>query len=379
MRRTAARSAALFAIAALTVVGPSATAATARCAGGRATIVGTEDADQIRGTRDADVILGLGGDDVIFGLRGDDRICGGDGNDRLVGGRGMDRLRGNAGNDVAQAGPGFDWLFGDVGDDALDGGAGLALLDYRAAPGPVLIDLGAGTAGGWGSDAVAGIATVWGSAFDDVLTGSDRAPDETVSYLLEGFVGMAGDDTMSGLAGPDFFQGGEGNDAMDGGDGGDEIDPGPGDDSIVGGPGYDRVSFWGSPQAVAVDLSAGTVTGDGSDTIATIEEVFGSPFGDTITGDGQANELYGDAGSQGCFIDGEPCPFGDDVIHGGGGTDFVAGGPGDDQLFGDDGDDRVDGWDGDDHLDGGAGTDDLAAGDGTDTCVNGETVTECEG
>jgi hypothetical protein len=70
-----------------------------RCAGKRATIVGTRGDDRLRGTKAADVIAGLRGDDVIKGRRGKDTICGGRGRDRLRGGPGRDRLRGGPGRD----------------------------------------------------------------------------------------------------------------------------------------------------------------------------------------------------------------------------------------------------------------------------------------
>jgi len=72
--------------------------ATSRCAGHRATIVGTRQDDELVGTRHADVIAALAGDDVVRGGGGDDVICGGRGNDQLVGGPGRDVLRGGAGH-----------------------------------------------------------------------------------------------------------------------------------------------------------------------------------------------------------------------------------------------------------------------------------------
>jgi uncharacterized delta-60 repeat protein len=71
--------------------------ATSRCAGRRATIVGTREDDELVGTRHRDVIVALAGDDVVRGRGGDDIICGGRGNDRLIGGAGRDVLRGGAG------------------------------------------------------------------------------------------------------------------------------------------------------------------------------------------------------------------------------------------------------------------------------------------
>jgi len=96
---------------------PAPAAATPRCAGRRATIVGTPGRDRLRGTRRADVIVALGGNDrvvagpgrdIVCGGRGDDRLSGGLGRDRLLGGRGRDRLLGGAGRDRLAGGPGRD-------------------------------------------------------------------------------------------------------------------------------------------------------------------------------------------------------------------------------------------------------------------------------
>lgn len=69
----------------------------ARCAGRRATVVGTRRSETLQGTPRRDVIAGLGGNDRIFGYGGNDLICGGSGNDTLVGGPGRDRLIGGPG------------------------------------------------------------------------------------------------------------------------------------------------------------------------------------------------------------------------------------------------------------------------------------------
>jgi uncharacterized delta-60 repeat protein len=95
-----------------------------RCAGRRATIVGTARRDVLRGTRRADVIVALGGNDWIRAARGSDRVCGGPGNDNLAGDAGRDRLLGGAGNDRLSGGPGNDRLLGQAGRDRLLGGAG---------------------------------------------------------------------------------------------------------------------------------------------------------------------------------------------------------------------------------------------------------------
>jgi uncharacterized delta-60 repeat protein len=86
-----------------------------RCAGRKATIIGTNRADKLKGTNGPDVIVGLGGNDTISGGRGNDLICGGDGNDRIDGGAGNDTLFGQAGRDQLFGGPGRDKLNGGPG------------------------------------------------------------------------------------------------------------------------------------------------------------------------------------------------------------------------------------------------------------------------
>jgi uncharacterized delta-60 repeat protein len=95
-----------------------------RCAGKRATIVGSPRSDRLKGTRRADVIVALGGNDRIAAGRGNDVICAGDGNDRIDGGVGNDRLYGQNGNDKLGGASGKDALSGGGGKDALNGGGG---------------------------------------------------------------------------------------------------------------------------------------------------------------------------------------------------------------------------------------------------------------
>ena len=96
----------------------------ARCAGLKATIVGTAQPDTLRGTPGPDVIAGLGGNDAISGLGGNDVVCGGGGNDTIAGGAGNDRLYGELGNDSLNGGPGNDILVGGPGLDRITGGPG---------------------------------------------------------------------------------------------------------------------------------------------------------------------------------------------------------------------------------------------------------------
>ena len=105
-------------------VGPNAGGRVPRCAGHRATIVGTSHRDKLKGTRRADVIVGLGGNDSISGLGGNDVICGGAGNDTVSGGNGADKLYGEAGKDKVLGGAGNDKMSGGAGNDTESGGAG---------------------------------------------------------------------------------------------------------------------------------------------------------------------------------------------------------------------------------------------------------------
>jgi len=93
-----------------------------RCS--EATIVGTEDSDNINGTPGADIIDGGGGNDIIYGLTGDDIICGGSGEDEIYGGAGDDSIFGGHGKDKISGGKGDDEINGGAGDDAVDGNGG---------------------------------------------------------------------------------------------------------------------------------------------------------------------------------------------------------------------------------------------------------------
>jgi uncharacterized delta-60 repeat protein len=95
-----------------------------RCAGKKATIVGSARSDRLKGTRRADVIVALGGNDRIAAGRGNDLICAGDGNDSVDGGTGNDRLYGQNGKDKLGGGSGKDALSGGSGKDRLAGGSG---------------------------------------------------------------------------------------------------------------------------------------------------------------------------------------------------------------------------------------------------------------
>jgi uncharacterized delta-60 repeat protein len=96
-----------------------------KCAGKKATVVGTNGKDKLKGTKKKDVISAGGGKDTVKGLGGNDLICGGKGKDKLVGGPGKDKLLGQQGNDKLLGGPGKDTLKGGPGKkDKVNGGPG---------------------------------------------------------------------------------------------------------------------------------------------------------------------------------------------------------------------------------------------------------------
>ena len=157
-----------------------------------------------------------------------------------------------------------------------------------------------------------------------------------VRSLIENAIGGSGDDSITGNAADNTLTGGDGDDVLQGG---------AGADSLVGGAGTDTASYAASSVGVTVDLLTGTTSGGDAvgDTFSSIENLSGSDFADTLTGDLGANSIYGGNGS--------------DTIHGGGGDDFLYGQGGGDSLFGDDGDDTLFASYSSEGLDGGAGSD----------------------
>jgi Ca2+-binding RTX toxin-like protein len=171
--------------------------------------------------------------------------------------------------------------------DSFLGVGGPTLPGESAPSGPIHVDLGSGsvTADGFGGqDSVSGVEDVVGTQFPDVLVGGPSP-----NTLL----GEGGDDRLSG---------------------------GRGDDAIGGGDGIDTVAFDGATKALNVDLRDATATGQGSDSLDSVEIVLGGPKGDTIRGDSLDDRLVGHGG--------------DDLLIGRGGADTLLGGSGADTLNG---------------------------------------------
>ena len=216
-------------------------------------------------------------------------------NNRLTGNSAANRLIGNDGNDV---------LVGLDGDDSLEGGNGIDRASYVSAGAAVVVSLaltGSQNTGGAGSDRLTLVEDIWGSLFNDILLGNGEP---------NALTGDAGNDIIRGRAGIDRLFGLTGNDVLEGG---------ADNDIVNGGVGIDRASYDSAGAAVTVNLAltgAQDTGGAGSDTLASIENLWGSDFGDTLIGNVRANALIGAGGG--------------DRLRGGNGTDTLTGGAGED-------------------------------------------------
>ena len=252
-----------------------------KCKGRAVTILGTEDADNLRGSNQRDVILALGGDDRIDGRGGDDIICGGSGRDLVKGGPGHDKIFGGADGrsdavnddgvrlmvgDVVQGGPGDDLI--DLGFDERQvtfGSVQRDRLSYKGSAFRVVVTLGGpkgrGHARGDGRDLLVShqFLALLGSDRGDVLTGSTYG------------------DEILGRGGPDVIDGSGGRDILVDG----PITSRVGDDVLVGGIGRDTITSYGGHDRLQGDAAADQLTlmqaplgkatvqgGPGADTLA---------------------------------------------------------------------------------------------------------------
>ena len=327
-----------------------------------------------------DTINGSAGDDVIYYTTGSDKINGGNDNDwmnfssssylanidlstskyiispssgavvssiinveNIIGTNYNDALTGNAGNNI---------FIGGSGSDAINGGAGMDTSSYAKSTG-VTVNLNLGTA-------IEKYGTY--TTYTDSLTS------------IENIIGSSFADTITGDSLNNTFTGGAGNDTLD------------------GGAGVDTASYSSSYQGVKVNLTTGSATGHGTDTLLNIENVIGSSYADTLTGNSGANSLLGGAGND--ILTGGA---GNDILNGGAGADWayyntavsavsvslattaiqITGGAGSDtlidieNLLGSQYNDTLTGSTFANILNGGAGNDILNGGAGNDTLIGG--------
>lgn len=390
-------------------------------------VIGTPGDDVIVGSSQSDDIDGAGGNDTICGLAGADDLAGGPGDDRLFGGLDEEYSPDDDyfGDRIAP-GPGDDYV--DLGHDPqsqdlfdLDTGY-WDVVSYAAAAGPVVVDLGAGTATGEGTDTIAAITYgggIEGSAYDDRLTGQ-AGPD----WIAAG----GGDDTVLGGDGDDRLEADQfrrypsyGPDPKPGDD---VVDGGAGRDYIVGGHGADTLSGGGGHDVIRADDSEGTTVhgGAGADTVGGsgslraygqggrdtlwpqvdgpgLIEVLGGAGRDTVRLDvvrdlsrktrvviGRTRGIVQIGGEQVVRFSSAP-RLDLNAMHGGPVTWIGTGRPdvadlensnGPVRAYGRGGNDRITGsWERD-VLDGGPGRDVLDGSAGRDRCLRGERLQSCE-
>jgi Ca2+-binding RTX toxin-like protein len=265
----------------------------------------------IFGGEAADTLRGGAGDDVLNGVYGDNKIYGGDGDDFLMG---WGDQFGGAGDDTISSGWGHS--------DTVDGGEGFDLFAIYSLTEPYAID----------------------QQLDYSEVRMDQASttvdDSGHIDVLKGFEGLYvraswGNDLVIGSNGADRLDGSFGSDTLRGADGDDTLIASTfgwaegqvreGADVFDGGTGIDLIQFEQTPQALIIDLKAGTASGSstGADTLIDIEGARGSYGDDTIIGNTGANALDGWKGAD--ALDGAD---GNDTLIGGLGADTIRGGQG---------------------------------------------------
>ncbi len=257
----------------------------------------------LSGTQDSnDFVTGSGGEAEDDKLKNIENLGGSDYDDTLTGDDDVNRIWGNLGDDTINGGGGHDTIFGGRGADTLDGGEGVDIASYYSSNAGITIDLS---------------TTVNGYSMG---SGGEAQGDRIRN--VENIYGSEHADTMIGDAADNLFWGRGGADTLDGGEG------------------VDIAVYWESNVGVTIDLS-GTqdsndfVTGSGGDAegdkLKNIENLGGSDYDDTLTGDDNANWIWGN--------------LGDDTIDGGGDDDTIFGGRGADILDGGAGEDWAVYWD----------------------------------
>ncbi len=274
--------------------------------------------------------------------------------ENLTGSSLADKLTGDGNANVIRGGD---------GSDTLDGGAGVDTVDYSDRVTAVSLPL---------TGAALAIVTIGGAAQDSIRN-------------FENVIDGAGNDTLTGDGGANvFFMGRGGANTIDGQDGNDTID------------------YSASAHAISVTLNGATpvtvtVDGDSSDTISNIENVVGTAFDDTLTGDSSDNVFRGGLGNDtitggggrdtadysdhtgGVSVslaqDESLANSGSETDHLIGITNLIGGSGGDNfsdgEMVFNDINYRFDGRAGDDTLSGGAGSDTLIGGLGNDSLTGG--------
>jgi Ca2+-binding RTX toxin-like protein len=271
--------------------------------------------------------------DTLIGIRG---IWGGSGNDSLAGGTANEYFRGNGGNDTIDGGDGMD--IADFRANNTNQGIFVTLLN---ATDTLVIDQTGGT------DTLRNIEGISGSLWADTITGNNannwlrgRAGNDTINggdgvdtvvhntatsavfadiaslSATSGNIsdGEGGYDTVSNV---ENIVGGDYNDTLRGGNGANQIDGGAGDDWLMGregndtlngGSGFDYLeysylthqdgyNFVVTSNAVAITGKGGNAGYAETDTISSIDVVYGSAGADSMTDTVAGRQSYFVAGT----------------------------------------------------------------------------------
>lgn len=375
-----------------------------------ATIIGSDNGDELNGGNGNDTIIGGAGPDFMNGSGGNDTMLGGGGDDRLAGGSGDDTLTGGAGDDEFLAGTDNDTIHADdnEADTQIHGGSGTdtAYVDANVDPDTIAVENKIVDPGPPPPPPPPGGACVYDSATRAVTAG--LAAGTTATFAVVGseirfgatpvacgaatttntdsitITGAAGtvehlivDQTGGALAPGATPEAGENSEIEV------EINLGDANDDIV-------VHGASGSGILAMGLKGLALNGDSD-----VDVIFAPlPTSIELVGTGGAEILTGRGGYGAGQVfpgrvtlrgeDGDDTLTGgnlDDLLVGGGGADTITGSSGNDELRGDAGVDKLNGNDGNDLLVGGAGADEMLGAFGNDTfqAADGEADTVIHG
>jgi Ca2+-binding RTX toxin-like protein len=160
------------------------------------------------------------------------------------------------------------------------------------------------------------IDEIYGNAGDDTIDGKEGDDFINGNSGNDRLMGGDGNDTIDGSSGNDWISDGAGDDYVNGGTGDDYVLAGEGNDTFIGGKGIDTIDFSTSTAGIRLDLSKGTATGQGVDSVQGFENVVGTNFSDVLRGSAADEVIFGGGGND--RIRGEE---GNDILTGGAGRD----------------------------------------------------------
>jgi Ca2+-binding RTX toxin-like protein len=347
----------------------------------------------VNATSFGDTLMGGNGNDRFRGMEGNDCIMGGNGAQDMIDynylsassqavsvnlatGRANDGMgftdtlisieqaRGGAGNDVLVGDSNNNTFRGGAGNDTIDGADGtFDTSDYAFATAAVSVNLGTGQAqdGQGGVDSLTNIEVILGSAYADTLIGGN------------------GNDNLRGNAGNDTLDGGAGT--------------------------ADVAQYTSATTSITVNMGTGIVQDGqgGTDSLARIEQIWGSNFNDSMLGGNGADFFVGSTGAdtfdgglgvdavsyffypstsssptQGVSVDlatgtardafgGLDSLVGIEIVEGSSFADTITGGAANEIIRGNGGADSLSGGAGNDLLQGSTANETMSGGEGADT------------